>query len=127
MNKLISYGAISTNFKDFAKLKKELKKIESNEVEPHRLDCYPLENKSIVNNCFERFGFKTPGFIEIFSPSDKYPLHVDSEKPSESFFIPLRGGIFTYDNIDYPVVPFVLYSFDDSVLHGSNFTSIMIR
>jgi len=52
-------------------------------------------------------------------------MHVDYG--GISYFIPLEEGIFQIGGVNYPIVPFVLYAFEDSMLHNSNFASIMLK
>lgn len=52
-------------------------------------------------------------------------MHVDDG--GISYFIPLEEGVFQIGGVNYPIVPFVLYSFEDSMLHNSNFVSIMLK
>lgn len=122
---LISYGAISQDFKSIAKLKKEMFKVKGNDIQEHRVDCYETTNSNIINSKFEKLGLKVPTNIEIFYPSDKYPAHVD--EGGVSYFVGLESGNFFIDGINYPIVPFVLYAFDDAKLHNTDFCALMLK
>lgn len=127
---LISYGSISKDFKVIAHLSKLLKKIKNNEIEQHRVDCYSIDSlseyvKNIVNEKFIENNLKIPQNIEVFYPSENYPSHID--EGGISYFIGLENGNFLIENILYPIVPFVLYSFDDSKLHNTDFGAIMLK
>jgi hypothetical protein len=126
--KLIVHGSISSNFALFARLVKIVEKIESGAIrQSGRIDCFELPTIEYQEICFilkNKFQIQ-PSDIEIFFPSMNYPSHKD--EIGTSYFIPLENGIFTIDDMSHPVVPFVLYSFDDSNLHNSDFPSIMIR
>lgn len=124
---LTSYGLIGPDFKTYAKLRKMLDKIKSGAVAQHKVDCYPCDELQLINTTFEKFGIRPPKNIEVFYPSERYPSHTDGPEGGESFFIPLESGDFLYDGVSYPIVPFVLYSFDDGRLHNTNFASIMIK
>lgn len=129
MEVLISYGSISKDFKIFAELRKFLVKVKSGEIKEHRLDCYPtdpLSNNIIVQiaNKVADSNLGDPTNIELFYPSNDYPPHVDGE--GRSCFVALERGQFYIDGVTYDVVPFVLYGFDHSLPHNTNFPSLMI-
>ena len=123
---LISYGAISTDFKVIANFSRILTKLK--ELKQTRLDCYqcpnPIVNEAIAKK-FEAKNLEESTIIEVFAPSKNYPMHVDYG--GISYFIPLEEGIFQIGGVNYPIVPFVLYAFEDSMLHNSNFASIMLK
>jgi len=123
---LISYGAITEDFKDITKLKRYLKNINNKQSNEIRLDCYSFINdREIIYRLFEKLKLPVPLAFEIFKPSDNYPPHVD--EGGISYFIPLESGTFFIGNINYPIVPFVLYAFNDGIPHNSNFCSIMLK
>lgn len=128
---LISYGAVSSDFKVMAQLSKLLDKIRNGEIEKRRLDCYQFtENVSVavsgaVRSKFDNCSLKIPTSLEVFVPSKNYPSHVDDG--GISYFIGLEEGVFTISNVSYPIVPFVLYSFEDSKLHNTTFGAIMLK
>lgn len=124
---LISYGSISKNFSDIAKLSNFFKKIKNKDIKQTRLDCYELnlDLHPILNRKWNDCNMKLVFNIEIFYPSQNYPDHTDNG--GISYFIPLEEGIFTISNVNYPIVPFVLYSFEDSKLHNTNFGAIMLK
>lgn len=122
---LISYGAVTERFKVMAGLIKKMKSIKNGEIEQTRVDCYEFEYFTDLLEKFKNKGINVPKDIEIFCPSDNYPPHVDSG--GTSYFIPLEKGNFYIDGINYPVVPFVLYSFDDGEPHNTDFCSIMLK
>ena len=123
---LISYGAITEDFKDIARLKKRLKNINNKQSNEIRLDCYSfLDDRDIICRLFEKLKLPAPLAFEIFKPSENYPPHTDGG--NTSYFIPLESGTFFIGNINYPIVPFVLYSFNDGIPHNSNFCSIMLK
>jgi len=122
---LVSYGGISSDFTIIAQLNKLLQK----ELKETRLDCYDVNwsdrLRAEVVNKFVINGIDFPATYEIFKPSKNYPSHVD--KGGISYFIPLEEGYFTIENVNYPIVPFVLYSFEDSKLHNTDFGAIMLK
>lgn len=122
---LASYGAVSKNFAIMAKLKKELQKVKAGLTPQHRVDCYNITDILCLREKFLNLKIKFPENVEIFYPSENYPPHSDGG--GISYFIPLESGNFYIDGISYPVVPFVLYSFDDGVLHNTNFCAIMLK
>lgn len=122
---LNSYGAITKDFKVIAKLKKYLEKINNKQLNQTRLDCYKVEEREVIYDLFDKLSLPVPIAIEIFKPSDNYPVHIDGG--GISYFIPLESGLFFIEGVNYPIVPFVLYSFNDGMLHNSNFSSIMIK
>lgn len=122
---LISYGAVSKDFKVIAQLKKQMYKVKNNEIEPHRVDCYKITDRTPFDTKFTDLGMTLPKNIEIFNPSDKYPSHTDDG--GISYFVALESGNFYIDGITYPVVPFVLYAFDDGKLHNTDFCAVMLK
>lgn len=122
---LVCLGAVTDNFKTIAKLKKFITQINNNEIKSERLDCYNYVIGIDVFNKFKSLELDSPRTYEIFYPSEIYPPHKNSG--GTSFFIPLESGNFWIDNISYPVLPFVLYGFEDSKLHNSDFCSIMLK
>jgi hypothetical protein len=122
---LISYGAISKDFKGIAQLKKQMFKVKNGEIEQHRVDCYKITDTKIFETKFTDLGVEIPREIEIFYPSEKYPSHVDGG--GISYFVALESGNFYIDGITYPIVPFVLYAFDDGKLHNTDFCAIMLK
>lgn len=124
---LISYGSISKDFKVIARLSKLLVKIKNGEVSQIRLDCFPTGGKETeeINNKFKECDLPSPKSSEVFLPSINYPSHVD--EGGISYFIPLEEGKFLIENVSYPVVPFVLYAFEDSKPHNTNFGAIMLK
>lgn len=125
---LISYGSVSKDFKVMTQLKNLLTKIKQGEIKQFRLDCYPIPSKSIIESITRKFEvLEIPMFenIEVFCPSTNYPSHVD--EGGTSYFIALENGFFLIENVNYPIVPFVLYSFEDSKLHNTNFGAIMLK
>lgn len=113
-----------------AKLAILLNKIKNKEVEQSRFDCYSLTNIPLtvmdaINTKFESKNLKLPTQIEIFCPSENYPSHTDAG--GISYFIGLEGGEFSIGDVNYPIVPFVLYSFEDSMVHNTNFAAIMLK
>jgi hypothetical protein len=128
MNKvsLISYGAVTTNFAQIAVMKRLSEKIKSSELKSgNRLDCYPTVFSDFYQEKFTDCDLDVPNSIEVFAPSDNYPPHIDDG--GTSYFIPLEKGNFSIDGISYPIVPFVLYAFEDGKLHNSDFCSIMFK
>lgn len=125
---LISYGSVSKDFKIIAQLSKLLTKIKNGEIRETRLDCYPLTSNSIAVDITKKFETeKIPVFnsVEVFLPSINYPSHVD--EGGTSYFIPLEEGNFLIESVSYPIVPFVLYAFEDSKPHNTNFGAIMLK
>jgi hypothetical protein len=127
---LVSYGSISKDFKIMASLTILLNKIKNKEIEQTRVDCYGLGNIPMkvldsINTKFENKNLNLPNQIEIFYPSQKYPSHTDDG--GTSYFIALENGEFLIGDVSYPIVPFVLYSFDDSMEHNTNFAAIMLK
>ena len=127
---LISYGSISKDFKIMAQLTKILNKIKNKELEQSRIDCYSLNHIPLsvivsINNKFEGKSLPLPKQMEIFYPSENYPSHTDDG--GTSYFIGLESGNFIIENVSYPIVPFVLYAFEDSKLHNTNFAAIMLK
>jgi hypothetical protein len=127
---LISYGSISDDFKVIAQMSNLLKKIKKSEIKPHRLDCYSLQSlckfaQSSIKNKFKENNLLIPENMEVFKPSENYPSHTD--EGGTSYFIGLEKGNFLIGNVSYPIVPFVLYSFEDSKLHNTNFGAIMLK
>lgn len=122
---LISYGAITEDFVAIAKYKKYLEKIKNGSIKQHRVDCYETRYILEVAHKFVALGIEVPKNVEIFWPSDNYPPHKD--QGGLSYFIPLESGEFYIDNVSYPIVPFVLYAFDDGKLHNTNFAAIMLK
>jgi hypothetical protein len=123
--RLLSYGHISTDFKVMAKLKKVMIKIKNGEIEQHRIDCYKFTDTNLLEGKFKDLGINFPNNVEIFYPSDKYPSHID--EGGISYFIALENGEFYIDGVSYPIVPFVLYAFDDGKLHNTDFCAIMLK
>jgi hypothetical protein len=124
---LVSYGSIIEDFKSLAQIKNQIKQMKSGMVKQHRLDCYYFEkNPNCVINKMKEIG-KLPlqSYIEVFIPSDNYPPHKD--EGGTSYFIPIESGEFFIDGVNYPVIPFVLYGFDDGKLHNTNFPAIMLK
>lgn len=128
---LISYGSISKDFKIIAQLSKLLLKIKNEGVSQNRLDCYSIHNhisdkaQNTIYDKFTRSKLTTPESVEIFIPSVNYPSHTD--EGGVSYFIPLEEGRFLIENVSYPIVPFVLYAFEDSKPHNTNFGAIMLK
>lgn len=123
---LTSYGAISNDFKVIAQLKKQLQKVKSGEIIQHRVDCYKIENiNALITKFTHELKIDMPKNVEIFYPSDKYPAHTD--EGGISYFIALESGNFYIEGVNYPIVPFVLYSFDDGRLHNTDFCAIMLK
>lgn len=127
---LISYGAVSTDFKIIATLNKLNSKIEAGEFQEHRLDCYKFYEYSDKLNDALKDKFRNRGLIpyisaEVFKPTKNYPAHCD--EGGTSYFIPLEEGCFSIENVNYPIVPFVLYAFEDSKLHNTDFSAIMLK
>lgn len=125
---LISYGAISKDFKTIAQMKRQMHKVKNGEIEQHRIDCYKIIDAKLLSTIFTSLGvlgIDAQKEIEIFYPSDKYPAHVDDG--GISYFVPLESGNFYIDGVSYPIVPFVLYAFDDGKLHNTDFCAIMLK
>ncbi|AGO47547.1 hypothetical protein Phi4:1_gp014 [Cellulophaga phage phi4:1] len=127
---LISYGRITENFKTIAQLKDYFNKIKNKEIPSNRLDCYPTDKLNVkalsaIINKFTASKLDMPKDWEIFYPSDSYPSHTD--EGGTSYFIGLESGNFTIGDISYPIVPYVLYSFEDSKLHNTDFGAIMLK
>ena len=124
---LIVYGAVTEDFVIIAQLKKKMLKVKSGQVEEHRVDCYSMGDDipHYIMDKFERMGVPSPKGGEIFNPSEKYPPHHD--RGGISYFIPLESGTFYIGGVNYPVVPFVLYAFEDSRLHNTDFCAIMLK
>ena len=127
---LISYGSISNDFKIMAQLTKFLNKIKNGDIEQTRVDCYSLDtlNVSIIVKIYHKFkdkGLPNPQDMEVFYPIENYPSHTDDG--GTSYFIGLESGNFIIENVSYPIVPFVLYAFEDSKLHNTNFAAIMLK
>lgn len=122
---LVSYGAITKDFKVMAGLTKRMNEIKNGKIEAHRLDCYPIGTVPDINRKFESIGHPQPQNMEIFMPSANYPSHVD--EGGMSYFIPLEEGIFTIDDVDYMITPFVLYAFEDGKLHNTLLCAIMLK
>jgi hypothetical protein len=127
---LISYGSISNDFKVIAQMSKLLKRVKNKEIESHRVDCYPIDTlgtnaKNEIAKKFRANNLDEPKNMEIFCPSENYPSHVDDG--GKSYFIGLENGFFLIENVSYPIVPFVLYSFEDSKPHNTDFGAIMIK
>lgn len=123
---LVSYGYITSSFKTIAKLKKQLDKIKNGEVNSHKLDCYKInEIPDLEAKFVNELKIPAPKSIEIFYPSDKYPPHTDDG--GISYFVALENGNFYINNVSYPIVPFVLYAFEDSNLHNTDFCAIMLK
>lgn len=123
---LISYGPISNEFRVLAKYKNYLDNmINEDKVPQHRLDCYRLLiNYNDILDRFSTLSLEKPTEVEIFQPSCNYPPHIDGD--GVSYFIPLEEGVFQIEGVEYVVIPFVLYCFDDRKLHNTNFTAIML-
>lgn len=124
---LVVYGAITEDFKIMAQLKKRMISIKSGQVKEHRVDCYSGGNyvPDYIVDKFDSIGIPSPKDVEIFNPSEKYPPHHD--RGGISYFIPLESGTFYIGGVNYPVVPFVLYAFEDSRLHNTDFCAIMLK
>lgn len=122
---LMVYGPVSTDFKDIAKLKNQAIKIKSGQVQQHRLDCYRLDNTRLFHELFARLNIQMPENVEVFWPSDNYTAHTD--EGGTSYFVPLESGFFYIDGVSYPVVPFVLYAFNDGVRHNTDFCAVMLK
>lgn len=127
---LISYGSVTTDFKLIAQLNGLIKKANTGELKKTRLDCFRIEGvishalndaieKKLAENKLEILEF------ELFKPTKNYPSHVD--EGGTSYFIPLEEGTFVIGDVHYPIVPFVLYGFEDSMLHNTNFGAIMLK
>lgn len=125
---LISYGAVTKVFKYMAQMVKFLERQKNDELIQTRLDCYeciPNALANVIISKFEKEGLLAPNEMELFVPSMIYPNHVDTG--GMSYFIALEEGIFTIGGVNYVVTPFVLYAFEDSKEHNSNFGAIMIK
>lgn len=125
---LISYGSVSKDFKVMAQLTNLLNSIKQGEVKQFRLDCYVIPSKSVIKSITTKFeALDIPMFesIEVFYPSTNYPSHVD--EGGTSYFIALENGNFLIENVSYPIVPFVLYAFEESKLHNTDFGAIMLK
>lgn len=128
---LISYGSLSKDFKIMAQLTKLFNKVKNKEIKEFRVDCYDIKvHCSIpvlqsIDKKFEEIGMSGPTHLEVFYPSEHYPDHVD--EGGISYFIPLESGLFNIGGVSYPVVPFVLYGFEDSKPHNTDFGAIMIK
>jgi hypothetical protein len=130
---LTVYGGITTKFKIIAQLVKLCKRIKNKELNEtsSRLDCHDFKSNvydGVYSELEKKFTFlKLKMFInsEIFYPTQNYPPHTD--EGGISYFIPLEEGTFQINGINYPVIPFILYSFEDSNPHNSNFVSIMLK
>ena len=121
----VCLGTVTEKFQTIARLKKEMLRIKQGLVEQTRLDCYPYIMGSYIFKKFEKIGLTVPKESEIFYPSDKYPSHTDSG--GTSYMIPLEQGLFTINGVSHPVIPFVLYGFDDGKLHNTDFCAIMLK
>ncbi len=127
---LISYGKITDKFKIIAQLTNILKQIRLGNIKEFRLDCYKQDISPIIlteiDNKFEaidkKYGYKE---IEFFVPSKNYPSHIDDG--GISYFIALEEGNFIIEDVIYKITPFVLYSFDESKPHNTNFGAIMLK
>ena len=125
---LISYGSIAKDFKVMAQLTKLLAKVKNGEVTQNRVDCYNITSQSILDSIIIKFkdvNLDLPISSEIFLPSTNYPSHID--EGGISYFIPLEEGKFLIGGVFYPIVPFVLYAFEDSKPHNTNFGAIMLK
>lgn len=125
---LISYGAVTKSFTYMAQMAKFLRKQKNGELVETRLDCYSDIPRNLVNviiTKFEKEKLPAPDEMELFVPTMIYPNHVDGG--GMSYFIALEEGIFTIGGVNYIITPFVLYAFEDSKEHNSNFGSIMIK
>ena len=127
---LVSYGSVSRDFRVIAQMRKLLKRIQNQEIPEHRIDCYSVDSleslsKDSINIKFSQNSLKMPENIEVFCPSENYPSHTDSG--GISYFIGLESGLFTIGGTSYPIVPFVLYSFEDSKSHNTDFGAIMLK
>lgn len=127
---LISYGSVTTSFKLIAQLNGLIKKADTGEIKATRLDCFKLDLvfshalDNAIGTKFSANGLKYDT-IELFKPTRNYPSHAD--EGGTSYFIPLEEGIFSIGDVNYPIVPYVLYAFEDSKLHNTNFASIMLK
>ena len=127
---LISYGSISKDFKVIAQMSKLLKRVKNKEIEQHRVDCYTVDSlsthaKNEITEKFRENNIDTPKNMEVFYPSENYPSHID--EGGISYFIALENGKFLIEDVSYPIVPFVLYSFEDSKPHNTDFGAIMLK
>lgn len=123
---LTSYGAVTDDFRTIAYLKNQMSKIKSGGIASHRVDCYHLEKiPGAIVGKLKEIGCTLTKELEVFLPSDNYPPHVDDG--GQSYFIPLESGYFYIDGVNYPIVPFVLYGFDDGKLHNTDFCAIMLK
>lgn len=124
----ISYGAVSSDFKVMAQMSKTLTLIKEGALPQTRVDCYELHSTNIkyaINKKFTDCNINLPEQCEIFLPSKNYPAHTD--EGGISYFIALEEGVFSISGVNYPIVPFVLYSFEDSKLHNTDFGAIMLK
>ncbi len=128
---LISYGSISKDFKIMAQLTNLFNKIKFSDIKETRLDCYDISKhfsiavKESIDKKFNDIKINIPTNIEVFYPSVNYPSHVDGG--GISYFIPLEEGLFLIEGVNYSIVPFVLYAFEDCKLHNTNFGAIMLK
>jgi hypothetical protein len=132
MNKLETlftcHGAVTNEFRIIAKFGNYLKQIRNGEIPNKRFDCYGLGHNIDLLEAMLTPGITNSEVLknaEIFCPSNKYPPHADAG--GISYMIPLEDGEFYIGDINYPIIPFVLYSFEDSVLHNTNFAAIMLK
>lgn len=130
--KLTAHGAITSDYKVISKLTNLSKKIKEGKVESYRNNCYKYNNyisnnysECIINELFSNLKLQKPKEMEIFYSPIYVPPHTDEGKLS--YFIGFEPGEFFIGGISYPIVPFVLYSFDESCLHNSNFLALMIK
>lgn len=128
---LISYGSLSKDFKIMAQLTKLFNKIKNHEIKEYRVDCYEVKSHcsipllQSIEDKFKEKELRWSSHLEVFYPSEHYPDHID--EGGISYFIPLESGLFNIGGVSYPVVPFVLYGFEDSNPHNTDFGAIMIK
>lgn len=124
------HGALTTNFKVIAQLKKFLKKVECGDVVEYRCDCFKLDElhslaKTEIAKTLNELCEVEQYEIELNYPMDDYQCHVD--QGGISYIIPLQPGTMNINGCDVSVSPYVVYSFDDGLKHNTNFPSIMIK
>lgn len=123
---LIIYGAIADDFAKLAGYRKMYQSAITGDLKYLRVDCWELPSIPVsLRQKFSEVGIQFPRHLEIFNPSTDYPPHKD--EGGISYFIPLESGIFTIKGVSYPVVPFVLYAFEDGELHNTDFCAIMLK
>lgn len=127
---LTIYGSITNKFGIFAEATYFCNNIKNDKIKQSRLNCYykhdlPPRILKCIAEKLKLLKLETQDKIEIFYPSQNYPPHTD--EGGISYFIPLEEGTFSINGVNYPVIPFILYSFEDGNPHNSNFVSIMLK